>query len=59
MVREHDGRYECTLCGAVLDLAVGATTRVLIKAVSGAPNVRVIVHDGNEIHAAAARSRHP
>jgi hypothetical protein len=49
-VRLHDGRYECTLCGAILDIPVDKEPSVVIKASSGAPNLRAIVYDGCEVH---------
>jgi hypothetical protein len=50
-MRVHDGRYECQLCGAVLDIPTDEEPQVVIKARSGTPNVRVIIYKGREIHA--------
>ena len=49
-MRLHDGRYECTLCGAVLDVDSETEPKVAIHAASGKPNERVLSIDGNEIH---------
>jgi hypothetical protein len=49
-VRRHDGRYECILCGAVLDLPTNKKPKVVIAAASGKPMMRTIVHNGTEIH---------
>jgi hypothetical protein len=49
-VRRRDGRYECTLCGAVLDISEDKVPLVLISASSGEPNMRSIVVEGEEIH---------
>jgi hypothetical protein len=49
-MRLHDGRYECTLCGAVLEVATDQEPKVVIKATSGSRNMRTIVHEGTEIH---------
>jgi hypothetical protein len=50
-MRLHDGKYECVLCGAVLDVPTDREPQVVIKAASGQPNTRTIVYDGKEIHA--------
>jgi hypothetical protein len=50
-MRLRDGRYECTLCGAVLDVPTDQEPQVVIKAKSGSPNFRVIIYKGVEIHA--------
>jgi hypothetical protein len=49
-VRLHDGRYECILCGAVLDIPTDKQPQVVIKAAGGSPNMRTIVYDGHEVH---------
>jgi len=46
----RDGRYECTLCGAVLDIPEDKVPLVLIAAASGEPNMRAIIVEGEEIH---------
>lgn len=53
IVRRLDGRYECTLCGAVLDIPEDKVPLVLITASSGAPNMRSIMVEGKEIHRCA------
>jgi hypothetical protein len=50
-VRLRDGRYECTLCGAVLDIPTDQEPQVVIKAKSGSPRMRVILYNGKESHA--------
>ena len=50
-MRLRDGRYECTLCGAILDLPADREPQVVIKAKSGSPNMRTIIYEGHEIHA--------
>ena len=47
-MRLIDGRYECTLCGAVLDVPSDPEPRVVIK--GGKPNMRAIYYKGKEIH---------
>ena len=49
-VRLVDGRYECALCGAKLDIPGDDEPRVMIKAGGGTRPVRVLVLDGVEIH---------
>jgi hypothetical protein len=49
-MRLNDGRYECTLCGAVLDISPEKVPLVVIVAASGQPNMRTIRVDGVEIH---------
>jgi hypothetical protein len=49
-MRLVDGRYECALCGEVLDIPFGAEPTVVLHAASGRPNVRVISVDGVEVH---------
>ena len=49
-MRLRDGRYECTLCGAILDLPTDREPQVVIKARSGSPNMRAIIYEGTEIH---------
>jgi hypothetical protein len=50
-MRLHDGRYECVLCGAVLEVPTDHEPLVVIKAAGGKPNIRVIVYEGKEVHA--------
>jgi hypothetical protein len=50
-MRRRGHGYECALCGAVLDIPVGSTPRVVMKASSGLPNMRAIVYEGAEVHA--------
>jgi hypothetical protein len=49
-MRLVDGRYECSLCGEVLDIPFGAEPTIVFHAASGKPNTRVILVDGVEIH---------
>ena len=49
-MRLHDGRFECTLCGAVLDIPAEKVPLVVIVAASGQPNMRTIRVDGVEVH---------
>jgi hypothetical protein len=49
-MRVQDGRYVCALCGAVLDLPMEATPKVMIKAASGQPTWRVLSVGRKEIH---------
>jgi hypothetical protein len=50
-MRLRDGRYECTLCRAVLDIPTDHEPQVVIKTKSGSPRMRVVIYDGKEIHA--------
>lgn len=45
-----DGRYECTWCGAPLDIPLDAKTKSMISAASGRPTVRVLRIGKVEIH---------
>jgi hypothetical protein len=49
-VRLENGKYLCTLCGALLDIPTDRAPLVLIKAASGQPNVRAITLAGEELH---------
>jgi hypothetical protein len=49
-MRLRNGHYECTLCGAVLDLAEGVTPLVMLRASSGEPTMRTISVNGKEVH---------
>jgi hypothetical protein len=49
-LRLHDGRYECVICGEVLDVPVDREPSIVVKASSGSPNYRTIVFEGVEIH---------
>jgi hypothetical protein len=53
-MRRVDGRFECVLCGSVLDVRADATPLVTLVARSGEPNMRVISVDGVEVHACRA-----
>jgi hypothetical protein len=44
------GRYECVLCGAVLNISDAAKVRTLIVTSTGKPDVRVIFVGGKEVH---------
>jgi hypothetical protein len=50
-VRVQDGKYQCVVCSAIVDVPVDKEPSVVIKAASGTPNVRTIVCDGRELHA--------
>ena len=41
---------ECSLCGAMLDVAPGTTVTVTFVGRSGRPNERVLAVAGREIH---------
>jgi hypothetical protein len=58
-VRIHDGRYECVLCGAILDIPLTDTPQVVIFASSGKPNMRTLMLDGRKLHSCAARTPSP
>src|SRR5689334_2740880 len=50
-MRLLDGRYQCVLCGAVLDIIpLTASPQAVLEARSGKPNVRVLSMDGLELH---------
>jgi hypothetical protein len=49
-MRLQDGRYECALCGAVLDIPLVQNPTAVIHAASGEPNMRVLSYNGREIH---------
>ena len=49
-MRLRDGRYECSHCGHILDIPLIEKPRVVIRAMSGKPNVRSLELDGREIH---------
>ena len=49
-MRLRNGHYECTLCGAVLDVPVGVTPLVMLRASSGEPTMRTISVGGTEVH---------
>ena len=51
-MRRRDDRYECTICGAALDVAEGKERSVwtMVVAVAGKPNVRTMMLDGKELH---------
>ena len=49
-MRLFDGRYECVLCGVVLDVPVTASPTAVLEARGGRRNVRVLTIDGSELH---------
>ncbi len=49
-MRQVDNRYKCALCGAVLDIPIGAEVRVTISGASGQPNMRTLLYENREIH---------
>ena len=48
-MRLPDGRYECSYCGAVLDIPSTVVPTVMFRAASGKPNTRTLTFDG-DIH---------
>jgi hypothetical protein len=56
-MRLTDGRYQCLVCGAVLDIPTDREPHVVIVAASGAPNMRTIVYEGVEIHRCEVRAQ--
>jgi hypothetical protein len=56
-MRLIDGRYQCLLCGAVLDIPTDSEPQVVIVAASGEPNMRTIVYEGVEIHRCAVQAQ--
>ncbi len=49
-MRLYDGRYECALCGARLDIPLVEDPHVMIRAASGTPPVRSLILNGEVIH---------
>ena len=49
-MRLIDGRWVCRQCGAVLDVPTDRDPKVVIKAASGKPNVRVLMLGDTEVH---------
>ena len=49
-MRLDDAKYRCALCDEPLDVPLNAGVRVMIRATSGRPNIRVLSLDGREIH---------
>ena len=49
-MRIRDGKFECALCSAPLDVAQGERVMVALHAASGQPNVRVLTVGEHEIH---------
>ena len=45
-----DGKYECALCGAQLDMPRGTQPTSTLCGMSGKPNVRVLTVGGKEVH---------
>ena len=56
-LRLRDGRYECSLCGAVLDVPAATEPDIVLKTASGRPTLRAITVAGAEIHACAISTR--
>jgi len=50
MLRMRDGIYQCSLCGAMVDVRSNVRPQVTIVAAGGKPNVRILTLDGHEIH---------
>ena len=49
-MRRPDGKYECSHCGAILDLLPSSAPQVEIRAASGQPNRRYLMIDGEQLH---------
>ena len=49
-MRLRNGKWECTLCGAELNVPHGRTPTVMLIGASGKRNVRTLNLDGVEIH---------
>jgi hypothetical protein len=49
-VQQVDGRWRCTLCGALINVPSKSTPYVALKAASGGPTMRTLNVDGHEIH---------
>jgi hypothetical protein len=58
-LRLHDGKYQCVLCGALLEIPPDKEPSVVIKAASGSPNLRTIICDGEEIHSCEMTTPRP
>ena len=52
-MRLHDGRYECVLCGTVLEIPSIPEPLVMIKAASRRPGTRALTLFGMTIHECA------
>jgi hypothetical protein len=50
MKRLTSDRYQCAVCGADIAIPADATPKVMIKAGSGKPTVRLLSIGGKEIH---------
>jgi hypothetical protein len=44
------GKYVCSLCGEQVELAPEARVETQMHGSSGAPNMRVVLADGKEVH---------
>ncbi len=49
-VRLRDGRFECSDCGAFLELLLDEALRVVVYETNTRPNVRILALDRREIH---------
>ena len=58
-VRLTKNNFECSLCGAPLDVPVDKAPSVVIVAASGKPNERIIVLDSLELHRCPIGSNAP
>jgi hypothetical protein len=58
-VHQIDGRYQCALCGAVVDLPQDAKPRIVLKSAGGEPTIRAIWYRGQELHACPIGDRKP
>jgi len=50
MRRIRPDTYECSLCGAIVEVSGDARPVVMMAAQSGEPNVRVVTVEGVEVH---------
>ena len=49
-MRLRNGKRECVICGAHLDVPDGKQPDVMIVGASGKPNMRAVLVDGEEMH---------
>jgi hypothetical protein len=54
-MRLRNGKYECVLCGAQLNIPPLATPLVSIKTTSGSGAMRTIAYEGKDIHSCPLR----
>jgi hypothetical protein len=54
-MRRKGDRYECAMCGEILDVADAAKVRTMLIQGSGTPTMRAVLVDGKEIHRCAVK----